>query len=211
MNLLGLAAVSFANGLIKNSIIADKFCEQASDDALASHLYSTNGNLSRTFDRIAVGPFTEEVLFREVLQSKIGLGLLPTSVLFGVVHFTTATGVPVGVFKAIDAGVGGFIYGMAYIHGGLKAAILCHALHNLASQLAFTAVVSREIGDRASLRRVAWLVKNEPPLLDRAEASGMKEPIVTTQSPGGSVTTSLRFGLAQQVMTGLARSTKETR
>ncbi|PMZ97977.1 MULTISPECIES: CPBP family intramembrane glutamic endopeptidase [unclassified Pseudomonas] len=76
---------------------------------------------------------TEELLFRGYIQGGLqrlfkheGLALLVAALLFGLAHLA---GGWQWFYLATLAGVG---YGLAYRHGGLAAAVLCHTCVNLA-------------------------------------------------------------------------------
>ncbi|MGE7992784.1 CPBP family intramembrane glutamic endopeptidase [Pseudomonas sp. NPDC089554] len=82
---------------------------------------------------------TEELLFRGYLQGGLqrlfghpGLALVVAALLFGLAHLG---GGWQWFYLASLAGVG---YGLAYRHGGLLAAVLCHFLFNLAHFTLFT-------------------------------------------------------------------------
>ncbi|MCO7520982.1 MULTISPECIES: CPBP family intramembrane glutamic endopeptidase [unclassified Pseudomonas] len=82
---------------------------------------------------------TEELLFRGYIQGGLqrlfkheGLALLVAALLFGLAHLA---GGWQWFYLATLAGVG---YGLAYRHGGLGAAVLCHACVNLAHFAAFS-------------------------------------------------------------------------
>ncbi|WP_194787622.1 CPBP family intramembrane glutamic endopeptidase [Pseudomonas sp. UFMG81] len=82
---------------------------------------------------------TEELLFRGYIQGGLqrlfrheGLALLAAALLFGLAHLG---GGWQWFYLATLAGVG---YGLAYRHGGLAAAVLCHACVNLAHFAGFS-------------------------------------------------------------------------
>lgn len=81
---------------------------------------------ARFFDLVAIAAaagVAEEMLFRGILQPQ--LGLLPASVLFGLVHFVTPT-------YAVAATLMGIYIGLVFsVFESLFAVILLHALYDL--------------------------------------------------------------------------------
>ncbi|MDF0732467.1 CPBP family intramembrane metalloprotease [Pseudomonas entomophila] len=82
---------------------------------------------------------TEELLFRGYIQGGLqrlfghpGLALVAAALLFGLAHLDAGWQ---WFYLASLAGIG---YGLAYRHGGLAAAVLCHFLVNLMHFAAFT-------------------------------------------------------------------------
>lgn len=84
---------------------------------------------------VALAPYSEEVLYREMLQSEAGLGVASSAVLFGLAHYNPKLDRKFSIFKVADATLGGLLYGVAYNKGGLAASALVHGLHNLGTIL----------------------------------------------------------------------------
>ena len=95
---------------------------------------------------IWVVALAEEFLFRGLLQQRLSLwlrsspaGCIMASIAFGLVHL------PFGRFPnwrfALLAGIAGLFYGRAYAKsGGIRAAMVAHALMNTCAQMLFTRV-----------------------------------------------------------------------
>ena len=122
--MLGFLGAAFAWGFLKASAVGVR----ASNFSLVHQ---------------ALGVLEEELVFREGLQKwalGAGLQLAPSSAnllsasIFGLSHWNAGTHeAPVEwkVLRAADAGLGGFVYGLAYQRHGLLGAFLTHLSHNL--------------------------------------------------------------------------------
>ncbi len=86
-------------------------------------------------NEIALAPYSEEVLYRSLLQDEAGFGVAPSAVLFGLAHYSPKSDRNFTVFRVADATLGGLLYGLAYNKGGLAASALVHGLHNLGTVL----------------------------------------------------------------------------
>lgn len=86
-------------------------------------------------NEVALAPYSEEVLYRSLIQDEAGFGVGPSAVLFGLAHYNPKGDRDFMVFRVADATLGGLLYGLAYNKGGLAASALVHGLHNLGTVL----------------------------------------------------------------------------
>lgn len=136
---LGLAAVALGWGLAKGLVYGARY-----HHGCPAHDSRQLTNPKHVLKSVVLGPVLEEVQFRGALQPTLGLGA--AAALFGASHLTNArhTGVEAATYQSIDAGLGGVLYGTAYEEAGLGAAIACHVLHNLGSDLGLAAALRRK-------------------------------------------------------------------
>jgi membrane protease YdiL (CAAX protease family) len=136
---VGLVALAGAWGLAKSYLLSrgtrSRRAEELGGLGLAiSHWEAASavspGHLASS---VVLGPLYEEVLYRALLQPRVGLRA--ASGVFGMGHYDPDVPLAMRVAKVIDATAGGALYGLAFALGGLPASVAAHAAHNLGASL----------------------------------------------------------------------------
>lgn len=141
--LAGLAAFSFLSGLAKSRVVATHNAKGSCDLTL---LMAKEQMVLDAPESCFVAPIKEEIIFRQVAQSLVGLPI--ASVAFGLSHGSSCDSPGMNVFKKVDATIGGVIYGTAFNIAGIGASTICHALHNIGARVGAVGAINQEMKRR---------------------------------------------------------------